>query len=331
MIVLITGGTGFVGLNLAQQLCKKGIKPVLMALTPLPSILLQHLTLAGVVFDFFQGSVTQADDLDRVCRQYKVDKIVHAAAITADGKREISHTKEILETNLMGSVEVFECAIRHHINQVIYLSSGSIFGNLGTHDAMIDELTSPVLPETIYGISKLAAERTALRYRQNRQLNVTVVRLGLAYGPWEYDTGHRDTLSLPYKTYLQAKLGEHLVVSKIYGDDYIYATDIARGLSFILHAGKSPEGLYHLSAGMKWSLANWLEQLKQLFPKFSYEMTDDPHLCAFKNSSPLPRSPMSIQRIQHDFHFEPRFDQATAFDDFISQPSIFHSSTNNLL
>lgn len=329
MIVLITGGTGFVGLNLAQELCKKGIKPVLMALAPMSFLMQQQLHQAGISFDFFQGSVTSAEDLDRVCNLYKVDKIVHAAAITADGQREIAYTKEILETNLMGSVELFECAVRHHIKQVIYLSSGSIFGHLGTHDSVIDELTSPVLPETIYGISKLAAERTALRYRQNRQLNVTVVRLGLAYGPWEYDTGHRDTLSLPYKTYLKAKQGEHLVISKVHGDDYIYATDIARGLNLILEAGQSPQGLYHLSAGMKWSLATWLKNLGQLFPNFSYEMTDDPYLCAFKNSSPLPRSPMSIQRIQHDFHFEPSFDQASAFDDFITQPSILHSFTND--
>ncbi|SMC61403.1 NAD-dependent epimerase/dehydratase family protein [Polynucleobacter kasalickyi] len=329
MIVLITGGTGFVGLNLAQQLCKKGFKPVLMALAPMSFKLQQQLMQANISFDFFQGSVSNSADLDRVCTLYKIDKIVHAAAITADGNREIAHTREILETNLMGSVEIFECAVRHHIKQVVYLSSGSIFGHLGTHDPMIDELTSPVLPETIYGISKLAAERTALRYRQNRQLNVTVVRLGLAYGPWEYDTGHRDTLSLPYKTYLKAKLGEHLVISKVHGDDYIYATDIAQGLSLILEAGKSPQGLYHLSAGMQWSIATWLENLQQLFPKFTYEMTDDPHLCAFKNSSPLPRSPMSIQRIQNDFHFEPHFDQASAFSDFISQPSILHSFTND--
>jgi nucleoside-diphosphate-sugar epimerase len=329
MIVLITGGIGFVGLNLAQELCKKGFKPVLMALTPISSLLKDQLLQAGVFFDFFQGSVTRAEDLEKVCTLYKIDKIVHAAAITADGNREISHTKEILETNLMGSVEIFECAVRHHIKQVIYLSSGSIFGHIGTHDPLIDELTSPVLPETIYGVSKLAAERTALRYRQNRQLNVTVVRLGLAYGPWEYDTGHRDTLSLPYKTYLKAKLGEHLIVSKVHGDDYIYATDIARGLSLILDAGQSPQGLYHLSAGMKWSLSDWLESLRQMFPKFSYEMTENPHLCAFKNSSPLPRSPMSIQRIQKDFHFKPCFDQATAFDDFMTQPSILHSFTND--
>jgi nucleoside-diphosphate-sugar epimerase len=329
MIVLITGGTGFVGLNLAQQLCKKGFKPVLMALAPMTLSMQQQLLQEGIFFDFFQGSVANSDDLDKVCTLYKIDKIVHAAAITADGARETTHTKEILETNLMGSIEVFECAVRHHIKQVIYLSSGSIFGNLGTIDPIIDEVLSPVLPETIYGISKLAAERAALRYRKNRHLNVTVVRLGLVYGPWEYDTGHRDTLSLPYKTYLKAKRGEHLVLSRIHGDDYIYATDIAKGLWLILEAGYSPEGLYHLSAGLKWSLSSWLENLQQVFPKFTYEMTDDPELCAFKNSSPLPRSPMSIQRIKNHFHFEPDFDQAHAFDDFISQSSILHSFTNN--
>ena len=60
MIVLITGGTGFVGLNLAQQLCKNGFKPVLMALAPMTIAMQQQLLQEGISFDFFAWLWSQA-------------------------------------------------------------------------------------------------------------------------------------------------------------------------------------------------------------------------------------------------------------------------------
>ena len=51
--------------------------------------------------------------------------------------------------------------------------------------------------EATVGITKYAAERTAVRYRTRRGLDVSVARVGVAFGHWEYDTGVRDTLSLP--------------------------------------------------------------------------------------------------------------------------------------
>jgi dTDP-D-glucose 4,6-dehydratase len=80
-------------------------------LKPLPSVLQEQLAKVGVRYDFFQGNVTNSEDLEEVCKRYRI-KIVHAAAITADAKREATGTQEILETNLMGSVKVFECALK---------------------------------------------------------------------------------------------------------------------------------------------------------------------------------------------------------------------------
>jgi len=317
MAILITGGTGFVGLNLVQDLSAIGEKVILMAPKAMPIAQQNLLEALGVNYDFCSGSVSQVTDLNHICRHYGITKIVNAAAITAEQLREKDHTEEIMAVNLMGSLAVFETALQHSIEQVIQLSSGSIFGHLGTHDPQIDELSSPVLPVTIYGISKLAAERAAIRYRQTRGLNVTTVRLGLVYGPWEYDTGHRDTLSLPLQTYWAAKNGEHLVVHDAVGTDYVYSRDVAVGLTQILVRGSSSQALYHLASGLTWSLSDWLVWLKQLFPLFSYEITSQLESCTIGQNGPLPRSPMRIARIKKDFDYQPQFHGKIAFDDFI--------------
>lgn len=279
----------------------------------------------NISYEYVQGRVDHEGDLQQLFDQYKISKIIHAAAITADQDRELKHTKEILETNLMGSVNVFEFALRYSVDQLIQLSSGSIFGNVGTHDSLIDEVTSPVLPETVYGISKLAAERLAIRYRKTRGLNVTTVRLGLGYGRWEYDTGYRDTLSLPLQAYWSAVRGENIVLNEDGGTDYIYGTDIAKGLAMILAKGNSPEPLYHLATGKTWSLEFWLHNLQRLYPAFQYRFSKDIDECTIGQNGPLPRSPMSIKRIQKDFSFQADYLEQKAFDDFISHQEFLRS------
>jgi nucleoside-diphosphate-sugar epimerase len=318
MTILVTGGLGFIGLNLREYYSHLNFPCILMSNDAPSEGILKSLEKHYPNFEWVQGDVRSAKDLDRVCQQFEIKKIVNAAAITAELAREINHAKTIFEVNLLGSIEVFECALRNQLEQVIQLSSGSLFGYVGQHDPIIDELTSPVLPETMYGISKLAAERVALRYRKTRNLNVTVVRLGLVYGQWEYDTGVRDTLSLPLQLYWMAKQGKKAIVFHEVGTDYIYSKDVAQGLGSILQAGSSPEGLYHLSSAQVWSLSTWLELLQKHFPDFSYEISEQREMCNVGLIGPLLRSPMSIDRIQRDFDYQPRFNQEQAFLDFIT-------------
>jgi nucleoside-diphosphate-sugar epimerase len=318
MTLLVTGGFGFVGLNLAEYFSRVGKPIVLMSPSAPPKNIMHALKKHQVRHEWFQGDVREAKDLDLLCKEHQITKIIHAAAITAELAREVQHTKEIFEVNLLGSIEVFECALRHRIEQVIQLSSGSLFGNIGLHDPLIDEINSPVLPVTMYGISKLAAERVALRYRTTRKLNVTVVRLGLVYGRWEYDTGVRDTLSLPLQLYWMAKNNQHAKVYHAVGSDYVYSTDVAMGLGLILEKGSSVEGLYHLSSAQVWSLQEWLQQLQQKFPSFTYQICDQKEDCNVGLIGPLLRSPMSIHRIKRDFDYAPSYDQQKAFLDFVS-------------
>jgi nucleoside-diphosphate-sugar epimerase len=67
---------------------------------------------------------------------------------------------------------VLEAALRHGITRVVHVSTGSVFGEAGNLSESLDEVTSPAQPVSLYGISKLAAERTALRYRHTRGLNL---------------------------------------------------------------------------------------------------------------------------------------------------------------
>jgi dTDP-glucose 4,6-dehydratase len=318
MAVLITGGAGFVGLNVAEHLLDRGEDVVLFGPAPPPENARRALLAKRGKFTIALGDVTIAADLDGVFAAHQIDRVVHGAAITADLAREKRAPRDIFNVNLIGTVETLEACLRHQVRRVVQLGTGSIFGAAGRASDILDEATSPLLPETMYGISKFAAERTGLRYRNTRALNLTVVRLGVVFGRWEYDTGARDTLSVPLQLLQVAEAAGTAVVYQAAGDDWVYASDVARGLIAMLDLPASPEPVYHLSAGMRWSIEDWCRRMTERFPRFSVRMAEHIEDCTVGRNSAAPRSRMSIERMRRDVGYQPAYLAERAFEDYLA-------------
>ena len=318
MAVLITGGAGFVGLNAAEHLLRRGEDVVLFGPAPPPASAITALQREAGHLHIVAGDVCVAADLDAVLGKHAIDRVIHGAAITADLAREKRAARDIFTVNVLGTIEVLEAALRHPVRRIVQLGTGSIFGAAGRASATLDEQTSPALPETLYGISKFAAERTGLRYRQSRALSLTVVRLGAVFGRWEYDTGVRDTLSLPLQLLRVAEAGAAAVIHEGVADDWVYSVDVARGLLAVLDLAAPPDPVYHLSAGMRWSVDGWCRRLQERFPAFSYRLTAERDECTVGRNNAARRSPMSIERIRRDAGYAPEFLQDRAFDDYLA-------------
>ena len=318
MAVLITGGAGFVGLNLVEQLLKRGENVVIFGPSPPPLAAIHAMAREPGQLTVAHGDVGIGADLDAVLRGHSIDRIVHGAAITADLAREQRAARDIFTVNLLGAVEVLEAALRHKVRRVVQLSTGSIFGLAGQVDGMLDEQTSPAFPETLYGISKFAAERTGIRYRQTRGLNLTVARLGMVFGRWEYNTGARDTLSLPLQLLRIAEDGGQAIVHRGAADDWVYSVDVARGLIAMLDLPTMPDPVYHLSAGVRWPVQTWCERLREQYPQFIYRMADRLDECTVGRNKAAPRAPMNIARIRRDTGYEPVYLLNRAFKDYLA-------------
>lgn len=319
MAVLITGGAGFVGLNLVEQCLQAQQQLVLFG--PLPAAAceyLQHFPNASTHLYRVEADVREAEQLDRAIQTYGVRQIVHGAAITADLEREKTAARAIVDVNLGGTIEVLEAALRHNIERVIQLGTGSVFGPAGNVSEPLDELTSPALPVSLYGISKYAAERAAVRYRQARNLNVSVLRLGMVFGRWEYPSGLRDTLSLPWQLTEQARAGAHVVLHAQAGDDWVYADDVAAGIRAALSTPTLNEPVYHLSAGLAWSLPEWCALLKQTYPQFSYEFSHCLEDCTLGQNKAAKRAIFNIQRLMRDTAYTPQYLLPQAFRHYMS-------------
>ncbi len=171
--VLITGGAGFIGSNLAALLIREGYEVVIFDnlssgyrhnLDPLPSVTL------------LQGDIRDAEGLAGAMAS--VDVVFHLAA-SVGNKRSIDRPIEDSEINVLGTLRVLEAARHARVRKVVFSSSAGIFGELKSLPIREDH---PVEPDSPYGASKLAAEKLCLAYAKLYDLEAVCLRYFNVYG-----------------------------------------------------------------------------------------------------------------------------------------------------
>ena len=307
-MILVTGGAGFVGLNVVEQLVARGDDVVVY------DVLAPRITVPAE-----RGDVTDRAALDRLFRQYRFEKVIHLAAITAGRERDAREPRRIAEVNLIGTINVLEAARDHGVRRFVHASTGALYGaaGIGAPEPLDEERDRPV-PESMYGITKYAAERAALRLASLWEIDVRIGRLAMAFGRWEYATGVRDRLSAPTQIAKIALKGDEAVFPPLGPGDYIYAPDLARALLALLEAKAPKHRLYHLGAGTAWALPQWCELLAKHYRRFRWRESERSEECNVLPLSPGTRTRFSNRRLVEDLGWQPRFDLAAAADDFVS-------------
>jgi len=304
--VLITGGGGFIALNIAEALLACDRKVVLFGTSIPPEPFLHRL---GVSKDLHceTGDVTNGAAVSEALTRHGVNQVVHGAVITAALEREAREAVRIAEVNLIGTIKVLEASIAAGIQRVICLGSGSVYGAQVKTEGLLNEDKDLAVPDSMYGITKLAAERMAMRYRATRGLDVVVARLGVVLGPWEHNTRSRDTLSIPYVLLELARNGQEARIMRHVPNDWIYAADAATAIVTMLDAKKLNYGVYHVSAGMQWDIGDWCRAVQAHFPAFTWRLVDNPEEANVGRLSPVPRPPFSIDRITSELGWRPNY------------------------
>jgi nucleoside-diphosphate-sugar epimerase len=317
MTVMITGGAGFVGLNITELLLRQARTVLSFGLEAPPQAALREFEKLPGNLLVHVADVRDRDALLAAMQKHGVQQLVHGAAITAGPAREAEQAPLIAAVNFGGTIEVLEAAVRHRVKRVVQLGSGSVFGSSVKNDGFLVEDEDIPVPDSLYGITKYAAERTGLRYRAARGLDLVAARLGVVFGRWEYDTGVRDTLSIPLKLTTLAEQGGHASFCRNLPDDWVYATDVADAVVRLLDASGAPQPVYHISSGSRWSSESWCERLRRVYPNFSYSIVEKVDQANVGNLAPSPRPPFSVARIAADVGFKAAFLELEAFADYV--------------
>lgn len=163
--VLITGGAGFLGINLCRYLYKKGYRLRIIDLAPFDYLdMKDHVTV-------IQGDIRNVSTLENAMRG--VDYVVHTAAALPLWSKQ-----DIFSTDIDGTRNVLELALHHKIERVIHISSTAVYGIPDHHPLVESDRLHGVGP---YGTAKVKAERLCEQYRQ--KLCVTILRPKSFVGP----------------------------------------------------------------------------------------------------------------------------------------------------
>jgi nucleoside-diphosphate-sugar epimerase len=317
MKVLVSGGAGFVGLNIVEALLARGDTAVVLGDSALPSEARRAFEQLPGTLAFERADVSDGLAVQAVLEQQQPDAVVHAAAITSGETREFSEFDRVVDVNLKGTAHMLAAALAQRTPRMIYVSSGSSYGEALLEADTISEDT-PAQPDSLYAITKHASERLCVRYRTLRALDVIRVRLGSVFGPWERDTGVRDTLSLPFQILNHARAGTPIVLpQREPRRDWIYSRDVAAGVLRLIDSERPSHDLYNLTAGLDWTgfAARWCAALSLTIPGLRWQEATPEQLANVHFLGDRDRAMMSIERIRNDLGFRAAFGPERAVQD----------------
>lgn len=305
MRVLVFGGTGFVGLNIAAALLARGHVVTLFDRAGLPPDASKEFAGYGDRLTVVQGDVTNVQAVEAVIAT-EHEAIVLGAAITAGPAREASDPETILRVNLLAQTPILMAARSSGVRRIINLSSAAAYGASAFCNALLDEGT-PCDPASLYAITKFASEKVAARLADLWQCGIISVRLSAVFGPWERSNDVRDTPSPQAQILAAMQEGREATLSRPGVRDWIYAVDVAEAVTLLIEASNPKHPLYNISTGREWPALQWGQELAALHPGLICRLTNAGEVATVDLHSTADRAPLSVARLAEEFGWEARF------------------------
>jgi UDP-glucose 4-epimerase len=247
MKILVTGGAGFIGSNVSDALVKDG-----HVVTVLDNLSTGKEENINPEVKFYNVDLLDIESLELAFREFKPDVVNHHAA-QIDVRKSVEDPAFDAETNIIGSINLFELSINYGVRRIIFSSTGgALYGEPEKLPA--DEYT-PIEPISPYGVAKYCVENYLNYFKRLYGVERVILRYANVYGPRQDPLGEAGVVAIFTGKILK---GEKPV---ILGDgtqtrDYIYVEDVVKANVLALE-GK--EGTYNIGTGKETSVNELIE------------------------------------------------------------------------
>ncbi len=252
MVILITGGAGFIGSNLIHYWLAQNPGDTIVnfdALTYAGNLA----NLAGVEskpnYHFFQGDLRKQEQLDEVFEQFSIDSVIHLAA-ESHVDRSINDPSPFIDSNIKGTFQLLETARNHwqedlKDHRFLHVSTDEVYGTLGKEGLFTEQ--TPFAPNSPYSSSKASSDHLVRAWHHTFGMDTLITHCSNNYGPYQFP---EKLIPLMIRNCL---LGKELPV---YGDglqvrDWLYVEDHCEALDVVFHRGQSGES-YNIGGLNEW-------------------------------------------------------------------------------
>jgi len=244
MKYFVTGGAGFIGSNYVRGLLSKKWGHDVEKVTVFDSF-----TYAGNIHNLDEckedsrlsvvnGDIRNAEDIAASLPGH--DVIVHFAA-ESHVDRSIESSSVFMTTNVLGTHQLLEAALRINLGKFIHVSTDEVYGSIDT--GSWDE-NEPLLPNSPYAASKASSDLVARSYFRTHHLNVCITRCSNNFGTYQF----------PEKVI--PLFITNLITGKkvpLYGDglnvrDWLHVDDHCQGIDLVVNGGQAGE-IYNIGGG----------------------------------------------------------------------------------
>jgi UDP-glucose 4-epimerase len=278
MRILICGGAGYIGSNMTAMLMDEGFEPFIFDnLSKGHKAAVQHAKLV-------HGDLADYDLLTRTLKQYKIEAVMHFAALIEVGE-SVQMPMKYYRNNLANTQVLLSAMEAVGVDKFVFSSTAAVYGMPGKTPVTEDSPTQPINP---YGETKLAVERMCHYQSQAGKLHYAALRYFNACG-----AGHNCTLGEDHRPeshliplVIQAAMGKRPDV-KIYGTDYptpdgtcirdfIHVEDLCKAHLLALNKLREhSELIYNLGNGRGYSVREVIETVRKVSGK-DFEVVEAP-------------------------------------------------------
>ena len=241
---LVTGGAGFIGANFVLDAVAAGVQVVNLDLLTYAG---NQDNLASLKDNpghaFVQGDIGNRDLVTKLLAEHQPDAIINFAA-ESHVDRSIDGPAEFIQTNVVGTLALLECARdywrelpegRKEAFRFLHVSTDEVYGSLGDEGLFTE--TTPYAPNSPYSASKAASDHLVRAFHHTYGLPVLTTNCSNNYGPYQFPE------KLIPLVIAKAVAGEPL---PIYGDgknvrDWLFVKDHCSAIRRVLEAGRVGE------------------------------------------------------------------------------------------
>ena len=266
--ILVTGGAGFIGSHLIEELVKYGAS--VKVLDNLSTGNLENLSSIINKIEFINGSITDFNSCLKAAEN--IDTIFHLAAYTSV-PGSVQEPLKCHEINIDGTVNLLESARVNKVKNFVFSSSSAVYGNKNI--ACKEDLSCE--PSSIYGLSKLIGELYCKQYFSLYNINTVILRYFNVHGPRQINSGPLAPVYSKFK-----ELIKNNKPINIFGDgsqkrDFVPVDKVIQAnLNAAFKADKVAGQIFNVASGKSISIKELIEILKQEFPNYNQEVKFEP-------------------------------------------------------